>query len=455
MLINFKNLHILDVYGYILGAVGVLLLIFLISKAYIRQLKFVLLSQEYKKLLLKNEELLQQYTLEMEAKFLAQQKEALALQKCEAMREQMHSWEQHKLQSIENAKAAIFDVGNKLSHQLIAEHKRESDNHKEEAQKQFKLTTENLYKDFSTLSQVIASLKEQVTTSQSSTDMVYQALLAPNTVGGLAEITLENILKSSNLLVNIDYQIQYSIVDQDNNRFRPDAVIFLPGDNILVIDSKASKFFLELGKAKTKQEEDQIKLKLKNTMRNHLKSLSSKDYRQAIASHLQNKKIKHVSTLMFLPTESSVERLQDIDSQLISDAWQNNIFPVGPMGLVNILAHAKFQISEELKNENYHSIINEVSSLLYNIANIAEHAKKLGNSLYNSVGFFDKFAASFNTNLISKAKRIEKLGITVKSNKQMPEMLTRYQVIQGSKMAMIESEAVEEDLSEEGSGVNE
>ncbi len=266
---------------YLLAAVAGVSLIFLLLRLYSNKIqsrnyqllnRLEMLTEECERLDAKNDELQRLCNLEIEAKFFAQKQEALALQKCEAMKEQMQSWEQQRLQSIENAKAAIFEVGHKLSHQLIAEHKRESDVHKEETQKQFKLTTESLYQDFSKLTEIIAALKEQVTTSHNTTDMVYKALLAPNTVGGLAEITLENILKSSNLMANIDYQMQYSIVDQDNNRLRPDAVIFLPGDNILVIDSKASKFFLDLGKAKDKVEENEIKQKLKNTMRTHLKS---------------------------------------------------------------------------------------------------------------------------------------------------------------------------------------
>lgn len=408
-----------------------------------------LLAEEVRKLNFKNYELQEAYNLELESKFLSMQREAIALQKYDSLQEQIKTWEIQRQQSMEHAKAAIFDVGNKLSNQLIEQHKRESLDQKEASQKEFKQTTESLYKDFSKLTEVISSLKEQVTTSHNTTDMVYKALLAPNTVGGLAEITLENILKSSNLMANIDYQMQYSITDQDNNRLRPDAVIFLPGDNILVIDSKASKFFLELGKAKDEFSANEIKQKIKTTMRNHLKSLASKDYRQAISNHLSLKKINHISTVMFLPTETSIENLQDIDNQFISDAWQNNIFPTGPIGLVNILAHSKFQISEGRKNENYHEIIEEVSNLLYNISNLAGHAKKLGSSINNAMGFYDKFAASFNMNLISKSKRLEKLGVTVKSNKQIPEKIDRYQVISGNKLTMIEGELNNEESEDE------
>ena len=449
----------MQIYLFFAIIIAFLSLVFVVIKIYTNKLqtenyklqsKLEFLLEENSKLSLKNSELQLDVNKEIEVRYLAEQREALALQKYQAIEEKLKDWEQQKQQSIEHAKAAIFDVGHKLSNQLIAEHKRESDLHKEESQKQFKLTTENLYKDFSSLTQIISGLKEQVTSSQNNTDLVHKALLSPNSVGSLAELTLENILKASNLVENIDYYMQYSMTDQDNNRLRPDAVVFLPGNNLLVIDSKASKFFLEMARAQNSTEENEIKVKLKNTMRTHLKSLSSKDYRQAISSHLNRKQqINHISTIMFLPTETALEKLHGIDNQLINDAWKSNIFPAGPIGLVNILSHAKFQINEEHKNENYHEIINEVSSLLYNIANLGAHAKKLGHSIYNSMSYFDKFAASFNSNLISKSKRIEKLGVSVKTNKQMPDMLERYQVIAGSKLTMIEAEANEEEGAEE------
>lgn len=431
---------------YVLIFAACLVLVFVLSRVYVSRVNLAVIKKEYQRLLDENQRLLESLNKEIENRFRAQQNEALANQKYDAVLEQMKAFEEHKKQAMENAKAAIFDLGTKISSQLIDEHKKETLAAKEEAHKQFKQTSENLYKDFTNLSHMVVGLKDQVIAAQNNTDMVYQALLAPNTAGGLAEITLENILKSSNLIPDTDYQMQYSIMDQENNRLRPDAVVFLPGNNILVIDSKASKFFLEI--SKNKEQEIELKEKLKISMRSHLKSLSSKDYRQGMVSHLKDKKVKHISTLMFLPTESSVEQLQNIDPLFIPDAWQNNIFPVGPMGLVNILSHAKFQISEELKNENYHVIINEVSNLLYNVSNLTGHAKKLGSSLYSSMGYFDKFAASFNSNILSKSKKIEKLGVTVKSNKQIPESLDRYQVIQGSKFTLIENE--ENQNEEEG-----
>jgi DNA recombination protein RmuC len=176
-------------------------------------------------------------------------------------------------------------------------------------------------------------------------------------------------------------------------------------------------------------------------MRGHLKDLSSRDYKQAIISDLRfSEKVNHVSTIMFLPSESAIEKLQQYDEEFLQKSWQQNIYPAGPIGLMNILAHAKFQIYEEKKEKNYQIIIEEVKNLISNVANLSEHARKLGSSLHNASSHYDKFAASFNKNILSKAKRISKLGVEPKQNKEIPDSLGRFHIIQAEKLTFIEGE---------------
>ena len=60
------------------------------------------------------------------------------------------------------------------------------------------------------------------------------------------ETVLENTLKSFGLTAGIDFVLQQTFGSEDGSRLRPDAIVFLPADSVLVIDSKASKFLLEL-----------------------------------------------------------------------------------------------------------------------------------------------------------------------------------------------------------------
>jgi DNA anti-recombination protein RmuC len=86
-------------------------------------------------------------------------------------------------------------------------------------------------------------------------------------------------------------------------------------------------------------------------------------------------------------------------------------------------------ISEHKQEENHQLIIEEVRKLLGSIGIIYDHARKLGSSIQSSAAHFDKFAGSFNSNLLSKAKTIEKLGVNPKANKNLPGNLERYQLI--------------------------
>ena len=72
----------------------------------------------------------------------------------------------------------------------------------------------------------------------------------------------------------------------------------------------------------------------------------------------------HISMIMFLPSETALEKLRELDSEFMDKAWKNHIYPAGPIGLVNILSHAKFQIVENKQVENYKVIIEEINAIL-------------------------------------------------------------------------------------------
>ena len=270
-------------------------------------------------------------------------------------------------------------------------------------------------------------------------------MLSPSGAGFLAEITLENILKASGLEANRDFIMQYSFNQiGSNERLRPDAIVFLPGNNLLIIDSKASKYFIELAdKNKSADEEKELEAQLKSTMNAHLKDLSSKDYKEFLLEHFKDKKLNHISNIMFLPSEAAVEKLSQLNKNFVQKAWEKDIFPVGPTGLINILNYAKFQIAAVRQSENQRLILDEMRKLLTSLVTLYDHAKKVGHNIYSACNNFDKFAASFNSNLLPKAKQLEKLGINVQKNKSIPSSLDRLTVISSNKVDLIEAQAEE------------
>ncbi|KAF8818431.1 DNA recombination protein RmuC [Rickettsia endosymbiont of Cardiosporidium cionae] len=316
------------------------------------------------------------------------------------------------------AKSALFDLGSDLSRNLIEVHKKETMESRLLSEHNIDKTSRKFTNELNRIIEIVSNLNRDIESSKNTVDIIKTSLLSPSTCGKLAEITLENILKSSGLRTGTDFIIQYNIVGENQCKLRPDAVVFLPCNNLMVLDAKASKFLLD----------DIDSTNLSKTMNTHLKSLQKKDYAENIIKNLEDNlsaKVKNIITIMFLPTEHAVDKIMAADPSFINKSWQCNIFPVGPTGLMNMLSLAKFQISEHLMSINNEKIITEIKKILSSIKIMSEHSNRLGINIQNLCSNYDKFAASFNHNFLSKANNIKKLGIDSNDNKKY-QVVTRY-----------------------------
>ncbi|MCH9754025.1 MAG: DNA recombination protein RmuC [Alphaproteobacteria bacterium] len=378
------------------------------------------------------------YSRTNESLYKAKQELELKNQEMREFRTRVNDWEKSRTEAITQAKAAIFETASTLSKELIESHKKET----KDSEAKLSANTAKLQEQFEKIVNNVGVLNNEIKTSKESVDTVKRALLTPSGAGNLAEITLENILKTSGLQPNTDFIMQYSFTAKTSEKImlRPDAVVFLPGDNLMIIDSKSSKYFSEIIDSEEQGNSKEIHAKLKGTMRQHLKNLKGKNYKDFLKEDLSDKKINHISSIMFLPTEVALEKISKIDKDFIHTAWENDIFPVGPSGLINLLLYAKFQISAQTQSENQQLIVEEVRKLLNSITHLYEHTRKLGNSLHSTTNHFDKLASSFNANFLPKARNLEKLGVNIQKNKSIPHSLDRLTVVSSKKMEIIDVE---------------
>ena len=355
----------------------------------------------------------------------------------------MQQWEKTKEESMANAKAAIFEAGSMLAKDLIDKHQQQQETTQKKQEEHLKLTTEQLQQQFQNIVQSVSVLNEEVRRSGEVVDVVRRALLSPTGAGSLAEITLENLLKASGLIEGKDFTLQHTLFSGDG-KLRPDALVYLPGGQTMIIDSKASKFFVEIAQAES--DEGVLQKKLLQTMYQHMKALADKDYRSAVAELRKDAGKRYISTVMFLPSDGALDTLLQIDSEFMHKAWDNGIFPVGPAGLINILAHARFHIMEIRQTENFNLILAEVGKLIASISTLHDHSARMGKSLQSSMQHYDRFAASFNSTLLQKAKKIQQLGITQDKRKTIDVLpLERYTMVQ-QEQAVLPIEVTEEEL---------
>ncbi len=372
----------------------------------------------------KAEQLLQEKTWQIEKI----QHFSTKLQISEEALKQMDKLQSSLMQSAENT---LKNLGSDLTKQLLAAHQHETKNAQIQHDQKITKVAEDIKTDVQKLVSSIKILEKEVDESSASVKTLKNSLLSPVQTSNLTEITLSNILIKSGLTPDLDFKLQPTIIKNEKS-YRPDAIVFLPNSEFIIIDAKASKFFIEEnGKIENFQDSvehnSQIQENLTKSMNRHLKDLSDKDYELALKHHLglEGNSNFHSVTIMFLHTESVVEKISSIDKNFLSKAWEKNIFPVGPSGLMNILSLTKRQIRSYRQIENYTKILDLVQRLISSVDILAAHGNKLGADLYSLTNSYDKFAASFNQNFITRAKNLYSLGVNSQKN-QSNSTLKRY-----------------------------
>jgi len=376
------------------------------------------------------------------ARETAERSAALATQHAAEMVERIADRETAQQDAIKDAKAAVLASATELSSKLLDDHKREN----EEAKKAVEEKTQAIAQHFESVVKSVASLADQTNAAKQTAETVWRALSSPAAAGQFSEITLENTLKSFGLARDRDFVIQAS-VNGENGRLRPDAMIFLPNDAVLVIDSKASKFLLELAEVEGTEREGEVAAALARTMLNHVRALCSKDYRGGIRAAYReagrSAEVSRVLCVMYLQSDAALGKLAATDSEFIKTAQREQIVVAGPSALAGVLLYAGMDIGLGRQAENQERIVEETRALLDGVAMALGHAEGVGKALKQAAGAYVKFAGSVNARLLPRARRIGQLGVQPTKSRPMPSRFGSFELIEPTGEAVIEGEAEE------------
>ena len=372
----------------------------------------------------------------------AESQAALRLQEVVEIKKRMNDWEQTKAESLQAAKAAVLATASELSSKLLEDHKRESGEAKKDAEERVRKTTEMLLAQVQELTKAVAALNMQVDQNRGTMETVWKALSCPGGVGYFAEIGLENTLKSFGLEKGRDFMIQYAV---EGKAVRPDAVVFLPGSTVLVIDSKASKFLLDLAAAEGAADEEEGYRNLGRTMNQHLKSMADKNYKAEILSSYREAgrsgEIKRIMTVMYLPNEGAVDKLLRADREFVRKATRLEMTIAGPSALTCLIGFTRVEIDLAKQAENHERIIEGTQALLDSIGIVVEHTHRVGKGLKAATESYVKLTSSINARLLPRVHGLLAHGVRPQRHREIPKSLPNFQVIQLESGEWIEAEA--------------
>ncbi|MVN90558.1 DNA recombination protein RmuC [Mucilaginibacter aquatilis] len=275
--------------------------------------------------------------------------------------------------------------------------------------------------DRNTLKGVITQLMDLNRQISNEAQNLTKALKGDNKKqGNWGEFILEKVLERSGLIKDREYRLQAAHQDQEGSRFMPDAIIDLPDDKHLVIDSKVSLVAYErLVNAET---EDERKLYAKahvESIRQHVHGLSAKNY------HDLQKINSPDFVLLFVPIESSFSVAVQLDADLFNDAWDKRVVIVSPSTLLATLRTIASMWKQERQNRNVMEIARLSGEMYDKFVGFLTDMDGIGRNLKQTQDAYERALNKLSEgrgNLTITAEKIKKLG--AKANKQIDGKFT-------------------------------
>lgn len=228
------------------------------------------------------------------------------------------------------------------------------------------------------------------------------------TQGNWGEMILETVLERSGLEKGTQYSTQFAATTEEGKRQLPDAIVHLPEDRSIVIDSKVSlTAYLRVHEA---EDEDSRRIALTahlDSVRRHLKQLSDKNYQGIDAIRTLD------YVFMFIPSEAAyVEALRG-DFALQREALERNIALVSPTTLMPMLRAIANLWRLQQQEENAAEIANRAGALYDKFVGFLDDIDKLGRAMDTAGKAYEAARNKLTDgrgNLVRRSEQLKKMG---------------------------------------------
>ena len=235
------------------------------------------------------------------------------------------------------------------------------------------------------------------------------------TQGAWGEMILSNILEKSGLIEGKQFLTQQTHRAEGISKVRTDVEVLFPNGDRMIVDSKVSLVAFEaLCNCDDVEQKSQFLREHIASIKNHIKTLSDKDYQVHARSGLD-------FVMMFIPIEGAFSEAFNADASLIDYAMKQNVYITTPTTLMVALRTVRNVWDIETRNQNAEKIAAQAGSLYDKFSGYLESMDKLEKSLITAHNNFDEAKnrlSSGRNNVIGQVKKLEKLG--AKTQKPLP-----------------------------------
>ncbi len=252
---------------------------------------------------------------------------------------------------------------------------------------------------------VTQTISKQIESLNQTTSALQSALKSSSARGAWGEQQLRNVIELAGMLPYCDFLEQTTVTSNDKTQ-RPDAVIKLPNDGCVVIDSKTPlDAYLRAQETSDATLHQQLLNEHAKALAGHAKVLADKKYFQQFDRTPEY-------TIMFIPGESFLADALRADASLLEVAMRSRVLIASPVNLLALLlAVAKgwqaFQIAENAEK------IAAIGRELYERVDIVlESVEKTGRGLETAISAYNKMVGSIEGRMLSTLRKFKDVGVT-------------------------------------------
>jgi DNA recombination protein RmuC len=253
------------------------------------------------------------------------------------------------------------------------------------------------------LATMVRQLHEGVGGLRQETGNLVSALKRPNTRGSWGEIQLRNVIEMAGMIEHCDF-LEQSTVQSEDGALRPDVLVKLPGEKLIVVDSKVPlDAYLAHLEAQGDEERGIQMARHARQTRDHITKLASKGYQRQFDTTPD-------LVVMFVPSEGIYHAALAEDPALIEYGVHQQVLMATPTTLIGLLRAVHYGWRQELIAESAREIAEAGRELHRRLARFIDPLAKVGRQLGSAVGAYNEAVGSFDSRVIPQLRRVEEAG---------------------------------------------
>jgi len=263
---------------------------------------------------------------------------------------------------------------------------------------------------------LVAEMKAGLGDLGAQTGTLVKALRQPKTRGEWGEVQLKRCVEVAGMTEHVDFELQKTL-HGDEALLRPDAVVMLPGERRVVIDSKVPlDAYLELLEAEDESSRKGELMRHARQVRDHITKLASKRYQDQFDSGDTPDFV-----VCFMPSEAALHAAFEAEPSLYDYALEQKILIATPTTLVGLLRTVELGWRQERIAAEAQEIASAAKDLHSRMGVFLRHLSKAGRQLGSAVNAYNEAVASAESRVLPQVRRFQELGAASGEEQESPK----------------------------------